>query len=53
MKRRKLTRKLKIELAKLAAMPDSEIDTTDIPEVTDWTGAERGRFAKPKDSRCR
>lgn len=28
----------------LAAMPDSEIDTSDIPEVTDWSGAERGKF---------
>lgn len=41
MKRRKLTRKLKTELAALAAMPDSEIDCSDIPEVTDFRGFER------------
>jgi len=41
LKRKKLTRRLKIEAAKLAAMPDSEIDCSDIPEVTDWTGFER------------
>ena len=44
MKRKKLTLRFKRELAKLRAMPDSEIDTTDIPATTDWTGAERGRF---------
>ena len=25
-------------------MPDSEIDTSDIPEDTDWSAAERGKF---------
>jgi uncharacterized protein (DUF4415 family) len=28
----------------LAAMPESAIDTSDIPEVTDWSGARRGIF---------
>ena len=28
--------------------PDSEIDTSDIPEITDWTGAVRGLFARPE-----
>lgn len=41
--------KLRAEHDALAAMPDSEIDCSDIPETTDWTGATRGRFAKPKD----
>lgn len=41
MKRRKLTRKMKVELARLAAMPDSEIDTTDIPETTDFSDFQR------------
>lgn len=36
--------KLRAEAAALEAMPDSEIDTSDIPEVTDWSGARRGRF---------
>lgn len=44
MKRRKLTRAMKIALAELAAMPDDQIDTSDIPETTDWSGAVRGRF---------
>jgi hypothetical protein len=44
MKRKKLTRKMKVELARLAAMPDSEIDTSDIPEQTDWSKARRGLF---------
>ena len=30
------------EVARLADMPDSDIDTSDIPEVTDWSGARRG-----------
>jgi uncharacterized protein (DUF4415 family) len=35
------------ELAALAEMPDDEIDTGGIPEVRDWTGAERGLFHRP------
>jgi hypothetical protein len=37
-------------LRAIAAMPDEEIDLTDpdAPEVTDWTGAVRGRFYRPK-----
>lgn len=35
------------ELSRLAAMSDDEIDTSDIPEVRDWSGAERGRFYRP------
>jgi predicted DNA binding CopG/RHH family protein len=30
-----------------APVPDDRIDTSDIPEVTDWTGAVRGLFARP------
>lgn len=30
------------------ARPDSQIDTSDIPEITDWTGAVRGLFARPE-----
>ncbi len=37
-----MTDQQKAELAALAAMPDDEIDITDIPEVTDWSNAERG-----------
>jgi uncharacterized protein (DUF4415 family) len=28
-------------------MPDAEIDTSDIPEVRDWSGAQVGRFYRP------
>lgn len=39
---------LAAELAALEAMPDDTIDTSDIPEVHDWTGAVRGKFYKPR-----
>jgi len=35
------------ELDALAALPDSQIDTRDIPEVKDWSGAKRGVFYRP------
>lgn len=28
-------------------MPDDAIDTSDLPEVTDWTAARRGVFYRP------
>ncbi|HWK44536.1 MAG TPA: BrnA antitoxin family protein [Stellaceae bacterium] len=38
---------LQAELAALEAMPDDQIDTSEMPEVTDWTGAKRGAFFRP------
>jgi len=38
----KLTRDQKSELAALTALQDEEIDTRDIPEQKNWSGAERG-----------
>jgi uncharacterized protein (DUF4415 family) len=35
---------LRAELEALAARPENSIDTSDIPEVTDWSQAQRGRF---------
>jgi uncharacterized protein (DUF4415 family) len=37
------------ELHAVASMPDDQIDTSDpdAPEVTDWSGATRGRFYRP------
>ena len=32
------------ELEALAALPEHRIDTSDIPEVRDWSGAKRGLF---------
>jgi uncharacterized protein (DUF4415 family) len=44
-----LTAKQKKELKALAAMPDDEIDTSDIPELPPgaWKNAVRGRFYRP------
>jgi hypothetical protein len=36
------------EIAALAALKDADIDTSDIPEVKDWSGAIEGRFYRPK-----
>lgn len=35
------------ELRALAKMPDRAIDTSDIPEVADWSKAQIGRFYRP------
>jgi uncharacterized protein (DUF4415 family) len=42
-----LTGKQQAELAALAALPDDRIDTSDIPEIRDWSGARRGVFFRP------
>jgi uncharacterized protein (DUF4415 family) len=42
-----LTPKLQAEHDALAAMPDSEIDTTEMPPITDWSHAVRGPFYRP------
>jgi uncharacterized protein (DUF4415 family) len=44
-----LTHRQNRELAALAAMPDSQIDTSDIPELPPdaWKNAIRGRFYRP------
>ncbi len=46
----KLTEKQKRELAKLAAMPDSSIDFSDIPPLTEkfWKNAVRNPFYRPR-----
>ncbi len=44
---KKATKKLAEELAALAEMPDEEVDTSDIPEITDWSKAVVGRFYRP------
>jgi hypothetical protein len=35
------------ELTAIENMPDSAIDTSDIPEITDWSKAQVGRFYRP------
>src|ERR1017187_594261 len=46
---RVLTSQQKKELSALAALPDDQIDTSDIPElpVGAWKDAVRGRFYRP------
>jgi uncharacterized protein (DUF4415 family) len=44
---KKVTEAERQEIDRLAALPDEAIDTRNIPEITDWTGAERGRFYRP------
>ena len=42
-----LARKQRRELKRLAELPDEDIDTGDIAEVVDWSGAKRGLFYRP------
>lgn len=47
--RQPLTARQKRELASLAALPEDQIDTSDIPELppSAWKHAVRGRFYRP------
>ena len=47
-----LTPELQAELDALAAMPDSEIDTTEMPPITEWSHAVRGPFYRPIKRPC-
>ena len=40
--------KLAAEVEELRKKPDNEIDLSDIPEITDWSGAVVGKFYRPK-----
>ena len=42
-----MTGKQRAELQALEELSDDQIDTSDIPEVLDWTGARRGVFYRP------
>ena len=42
-----LTDDRRAELAALEALSDDEINTTDIPELLDWSDARRGVFYRP------
>ncbi|MGH6737227.1 MAG: BrnA antitoxin family protein [Methyloceanibacter sp.] len=44
---RSLTREQLAELKAVAALADSAIDTSDAPEVADWSDAKRGLFYRP------
>jgi uncharacterized protein (DUF4415 family) len=45
--RKPLTPRLRAELKALAAMPESEIDTAEMPPIVDWSRAVRGPFYRP------
>ena len=40
----------KADIEALANLSDEEIDTSDIPEIRDWSGAKRGQLLKRPDS---
>jgi uncharacterized protein (DUF4415 family) len=42
-----VTRAQQAELKSLAALPDDAIDTSDAPELLDWSSAKRGLFYRP------
>ena len=42
-----LTEKQRATLQALEELPDDRIDTSDIPEVLDWSNARRGVFYRP------
>ena len=47
MKKDKAAAKYKGELKALVSLSDTDIDTSTIPEVTDWREAVRGKFYRP------
>jgi len=44
---KRLTAAQTAELKALAALPDDQINTRDLPEQRDWSGARRGVFFRP------
>lgn len=44
---RTLTPQQRTELEALEALPDRDIDTSEIPEILDWSGARRGALYRP------
>ena len=42
-----LTGEQKADIEALAALPEEEIDTSDIPEILDWSVAKRGLLYRP------
>lgn len=49
--RETLSPELRARLQAVADLPDDQINTDDIPEVLDWSGAERGKFYRPVKQR--
>ena len=44
---RKLTKQQAEDIERLKNMKDEDIDYSDIPEITDWSNAVRGKFYRP------
>ncbi len=44
--KRTIPRWVRQQVEAVAALPDDQIDTSDIPEITDWSNAKRGVFYK-------
>ena len=44
---KRLTREQRAELKSLASLRDDAIDTSDAPEILDWSRAKRGLFYRP------
>jgi uncharacterized protein (DUF4415 family) len=44
---RPLSRELRAQAKAIAAMPESEIDTSEMPEITDFSRAVRGGLFRP------
>jgi uncharacterized protein (DUF4415 family) len=44
---KRLTPEQRAELTSLAALKEEAIDTSDAPELLDWSGAKRGLFYRP------
>lgn len=42
-----LSKEQEAEIKALENLPDEKIDTTDIPEILDWSGARRGLLYRP------
>ena len=42
-----LTDRQAAEIESLAALPEDQIDTSDIPEILDWSDARRGLLYRP------
>ncbi len=42
-----VTKRQSKELQRLVRQPEEAIDISEISELTDWSGAERGRFYRP------
>jgi uncharacterized protein (DUF4415 family) len=45
--RQTLSPELRARLQAVAALPDDQINTDDIPEVRDWSAGVRGKFYRP------